>query len=251
MSKPNKEGWIRHRGGKCPVDKYELVDYRMRDGEVMTREAGALDWSHGGSAGDILSYRLHKPEQVEPSADGYTYRTLEEWTKIKQDKAKQIEPAVVDNVEAFNARAEMPAAKYFDGPLQWRDRIREIDSTVEALEEERVSLVQKLEAEGFRLIGAGKPDNASIASAIADQARGYYSEPAEDMSDWRNWKAGDLVERISDAHENIYKKGQRYEVIGFKERGPMISDECGEGSYCVADSEVALARFKWHSRPSA
>ncbi|MGH9968302.1 MAG: hypothetical protein ACREBG_10795 [Pyrinomonadaceae bacterium] len=60
-------------------------------------------------------------------------------------------------------------------PLQARDRIHEIDRTVEELEEERVSLTQKLSAEGFAL----------ILPAV---------QPVEDMSDWRNWKVVDLIE---------------------------------------------------------
>jgi len=40
-----------------------------------------------------------------------------------------------------------------DGPLQWRDRVAEIDREVETLEEERASLIQRLADEGFSLIG--------------------------------------------------------------------------------------------------
>ena len=49
--------------------------------------------------------------------------------------------------------AEQEVTAPVDGPLQWRDRVTEIDRTVEALEEERASLVQKLADEGFALIG--------------------------------------------------------------------------------------------------
>ena len=62
-------------------------------------------------------------------------------------------------------------------PLAWRDRIQKIDIVVQELEEERLSLVQSLEAEGFALIDAK-------------------CEPAEDMTDWRNWEEGDLVECV-------------------------------------------------------
>lgn len=134
MSKPNKDGWIRHRGGKCPVEDGVAVDYRMRDGEIMTQPAVCLEWDHYGECGDIMAYRVHKPAE------------------LRYD----------------------PCA---DGPLQWRDRITEIDRTVEALEEERVALVQRLEGEGFRLIE-------------------WAAQPVEDMSDWRNWKAGDQVKVI-------------------------------------------------------
>lgn len=156
MSKPNKDGWIRHRGGKCPVDLGTLVDIRNRDGKIFERVKASNEnnWVHHStlSLSDVMSYRLHKPEQA-----------------ISDD-------AVIDLCVAC-ADEEMPAAKYFDGPIQWRDRIREIDSTVESLEEERVSLVQKLEAEGFRLIDPVKAEVETEAVL-----------PAEDMSDWRNWK---------------------------------------------------------------
>lgn len=51
------------------------------------------------------------------------------------------------------AEPEMPAAKYFDGPLQWRDRISEIDVAMRDMGRERKSLVDKLAAEGFAIIG--------------------------------------------------------------------------------------------------
>lgn len=67
MAKANKDGWIRHRGGKCPVEKGTLIDVRYRDGEIRV-ECEALDddcsdWSHTCSLGDILAYRICQPEQ--------------------------------------------------------------------------------------------------------------------------------------------------------------------------------------------
>jgi hypothetical protein len=157
MSKPNKDGWIRHRGGKCPVDAGVKIEIRDRDGDIYEYNGIDLRWSHIGSGGDIMAYRIHKPAE-QPAID----------------------PAVVDNVQAFNERAELrDDSKVLLGaqPLKWRDRITEIDGIVEELEEERVALVQRLEGEGFRL----------IERAV---------QPAEDMSDWRNWKAGDQVKVI-------------------------------------------------------
>lgn len=125
LSKPkaNNDGWIRHRGGKCPVSDDTVVEYRMRDKLVMCKTARHVVWGHYGETGDVMAYRV-----------------------IEQDKS-------ADSVDAAPEEPEMPAAKYFDGPLQWRDRITEIDRTVEALEEERASLIQKLADEGFALIG--------------------------------------------------------------------------------------------------
>ena len=70
MSK-NAEGWIRHRGGKCPVEEGVMVDVRHRDGEVFSGfeavlSAPAGSWNHANHPGDIMAYRLHKPaEHVE------------------------------------------------------------------------------------------------------------------------------------------------------------------------------------------
>jgi hypothetical protein len=140
MSKPNKDGWIRHRSGKCPVDKGTLIDVRYRDGTYCTGvkalysyawlkvhpsgwDAHPEYWIHDGMPGDIMAWRLHKPDQ-------------------------QIEPEVVANVEKFNAQAEIKE----DGPLQWRDRIREINGLLGDLRGEKANLIVRLEKEGFALI---------------------------------------------------------------------------------------------------
>lgn len=119
--KANKDGWIRHRGGKCPVEAGALIDIRMRCGHVeFGIDDAGIKWSHSGHPEDVMAYRIHQPDQSN------------------------------DPVEV---EASAPEAQEIDGPLQWRDRIAEIDRTVEALEEERVSLIQKLADEGFQLIG--------------------------------------------------------------------------------------------------
>ena len=122
MSK-NAEGWIRHRGGKCPVDAGVKVDYRMRDGEIdcFGRDAGRLQWSHEPADGDIMAYRLHKP---------------------------------VEQVEACSKPDPRDSAKRDSDYVCWmRDRITEVDATTQALTAERADLVQKLASEGFALIG--------------------------------------------------------------------------------------------------
>lgn len=139
LSKPNggKDGFICHRGGKCPVEALTLVDVRHRDGEIIIGAAACgFRWNHIGSPGDNMAYRIHTPSE---------------------------QPATVK--ESLSVEAEMPAAKYFDGPLQWRDRITEIDAeskdeaerhnaVMTALDTERAELVQKLAGEGLALISA-------------------------------------------------------------------------------------------------
>ncbi|MFU0504098.1 hypothetical protein [Pseudaminobacter sp. NGMCC 1.201702] len=55
--------WIEWRGGECPVRDGTTVDIktRMRTG-VQYPDASLADWSHIGSATDIIAYRIVKEE---------------------------------------------------------------------------------------------------------------------------------------------------------------------------------------------
>ena len=206
MSKPNKDGWIRHRGGKCPVEAGTVIEYRRRKhghGVFAAVYPEQLNWSHENSIGDIMAYRIHKPAEHGIYAD---------------DKDESSEPVQVTYVDS-------------DGPLQWRDRITEIDRIVEALEEERVSLVQRLEGEGFRL----------IERAV---------QPVEDMSDCLNWKKGDKVMANDDSagfgggfHEGgIYV--MREDCTNKDHSIKVVEDDNG------VENGWGSKFFKFHSRPS-
>ena len=213
MSK-NAEGWIRNRGGKAPVGDYAVIEYRMRSGQVMkTGTGGMLNWDHGNWPTDIMAYRPHKPaEQVEACSK------------------PELQIKLPENYGEIMDRAE-------EGPLQWRDRITEIDATTHSLTTERAELVQKLVSEGFALIWR-------------------VVETVEDMSDWRNWKVGDVVryEGLPDFHSKYFTIGNLYE-IKVVEAGddckniynPVIfkADDSGE------ENGWRPELFKFHSRPSA
>lgn len=213
MSK-NAEGWIRHRGGKCPVEKGVRVDVRYRDGEISMNqpalekgdpsEPWAECWSHDNCVSDIMAYRLHKPaEQVEACS----------------------KPELKVNLP--DGYGEIYSAQPVErGPLQWRDRITEIDATTSALATERADLVQKLASEGFALIGRAV-------------------EPVEDMNDWRNWKDGDFVESVIDEDEDI-AKGGKYKLWRDTEYASIyIVDDAGDKRNRCPDD------YKFHSSPSA
>ena len=142
--KANGDGWIRHRGGKCPVEAGARVDYRMRNGRIGFNErAELLDWGRDKEIprADIMAYRIHKPaEQL-----------------VRSGIVDQLQEQCAGLVESAESLKEA-------GPLEWRDRIRELDTQraeVEAtyqrqiseIAQERESLVQKLAGEGFSLIG--------------------------------------------------------------------------------------------------
>lgn len=54
--------WIDWNGGECPAVLDRLVDVRFRDGyQSPSRDGKDLRWSHIGSDGDIIAYRIVKP----------------------------------------------------------------------------------------------------------------------------------------------------------------------------------------------
>lgn len=257
MSKPNKDGWIRHRGGKCPVDVGELVDVRYRDGTFGYKLEACRDyrfdtehhsgwdahfeyWDHDGMSGDIMAWRPHKPDIEALIQEGIDSADAGKLTPISEVRAKWVK-AVTDK----SSDVEMPAAKYFDGPLQWRDRIREIERYIDGQEkahrmlmdaanEERASLVAKLKAEGFALIQSDEP-NSKAESA------------QQDMSDPANWRVGDLVKSVNDEADDILIGGVYvlYEDPDVNQGDLYLVDRTGDKrNRCIDD-------YEFHSRPAS
>lgn len=130
MAKANKDGWIRHRGGKCPVEAGTMIDVRFRDGYIekeipalensSPKARGAYDWSHSGSMRDIMAYRLHKKEEIKPETK------IEDLTKLREkymDKRKKIQSA--------------------------RDKILEIEKEIEDMHEEARLLREEAKKLGY------------------------------------------------------------------------------------------------------
>jgi hypothetical protein len=59
------EGWIEHKGSDVPPVRGDaLVDIRRRTGFDYSRiEADQVGWFHDNTHGDIIAYRLSKPEE--------------------------------------------------------------------------------------------------------------------------------------------------------------------------------------------
>ena len=143
-----------------------------------------------------------------------------------------------EQVEACSKPDPRDSAKRDSDYVCWmRDRITEIDATTKALTAERAELMQKLASEGFAL----------IVRVV---------EPVEDMSDWRNWKDGDIVryEGLPDFHSKYFTIGNLYEIkvveAGDDRKNiynPVIfkADDSGE------ENGWQPELFKFHSRPSA
>lgn len=163
----NKDGWIRHRGGKCPVEAGVRVDYRMRSSETWADVAGDLRWEQSGNEYDIMAYRACDPSVSE---------------------ARPVESL------SLSPECQIAGRSVRVDPLQWRDRITQIDADIKfeqerhgsnmaCMDQERADLVAKLAAEGFAL----------IAAVVV---------PVEDMNDCLNWVVGDRIEVIGNGFDD-------------------------------------------------
>lgn len=196
--KMNKPKWIRHRGGKCPVKAGTKVVTRYRDGVVsdwcMTRDQDTSEewlsavWSHSGGETDIMAYYVEETKDQE----------IEE---VKKTNFGTITYKL--EIDATEATKEIDSlvAKWgqIESPLKWRDEIIELEAYEEEFRREREKLIRKLESEGFKLI---------------DHIAPVYGEQIIDLSDWRNWQPGDIVECLiaPDKHEGYYFSGINYKI---------------------------------------
>lgn len=77
------DGWIEWNGGDCPVDSDAIVEVRywnqnQNQYRYNNDRAGDFEWSHTGSYGDIIAYRLHD-QGINPRAnDGRLEQDLNE-----------------------------------------------------------------------------------------------------------------------------------------------------------------------------
>lgn len=59
-------GWIDWHGGECPVDSDAIVEVKYRKPSPLhfnNDRAGDFAWSHTGSNGDIIAYRIVQPNE--------------------------------------------------------------------------------------------------------------------------------------------------------------------------------------------
>lgn len=188
MAKANKDGWIRHRGGKQPVADNELVETRLRDGTIQGKpmKAGFYLWEHESDSSDIMSYRIHTTGQKDH----------------QPMTAEQIRTKYIENL-----------------------------ASIADLHKQNAALVDDLRKMGFDFYNAP-------------------SEPAEDMSDPKNWRVGDYVKAVNTTGDQFIS-GDIYVI---KELEWRANNDC---VVCVEeDSSGSRANgwgstnFVWHSRPT-
>jgi len=186
------------------------------------------------TSGDIGAWRTLTPEVTCPDDDDVVWSSMGHIMNITplsciaDDHATAI--VTREMWQAERDRAVTGQGVSGSGPVQWRDRIREIDTTFEAMTAERAELVSKLAGEGFALI------------AVA-------AEPVEDMGDWRNWKVGDILEVVSNTVSHEFNIG---EIVRYKKEFGSIG--CGGKCELLDCSDwwvMDQCDLKFHSRPTA
>ena len=199
--KSNAQGWVRNRGRKNPFDVCTLVDARLRSGEVVTGKfSDNLKFVHTGGLLDVMAYRVN--ESVEAAAPEVTAQN--------------------------------------DGPLQWRDRITEIDRTVDALVEERASLIQKLADEGFKLIKR---------EAVDMKAQDKPKDEAASLPT-HEWQVGDILLACGDCGGFDFA-GELVKIIEIVDGGGVKVATSYEPDYVWYFTETEVETdLRFHSRPT-
>jgi len=218
--------WKRHRGGKCPVPAGTKVSTRHRNGEVVdvhfhtaTTGSGPATmntiWKHTGDDHDIMQYKVISQPQAE------------EVETFSESVHKPI-------IEALNTMASEWHEDQIDGPIKWRDTVNELDAYIEEFTRQREALINRLADEGFALIGKINKNLDKIDATL-------------NMTDWRNWKAGDIVVCKTD-NSGQFTKGFRYEVesVNNDRAYRRVSISCDDNQ---EKNGWGAEHFKFHHRP--
>ena len=190
--KMNKPKWIRHRCGNRCVDDDVFVEVKLRCGDVQRGEAKDFIWSHHccDSAANIMAYRV-----IEETKD-------QEIEEVKKTNFGTITYKLEIDATEATQRIDSLVAKWGQivSPLKWRDAIIHCQAIIEDCEREIERNINLLDAEGLMM------------QKYSKKAMQHYA-PDVDMSDWRNWKRGDI---ISISNDPDIKDGE-YKVTSIEE----------------------------------
>ena len=231
--------WKRHRGGKQPVADDVRVEVKLRDGDVQEAKASAFLWNHSDCDvyANIMQYRIVS----QPQAEEVEVRKLEgrdvrlEYLMTGNKLPYEVHCGeVIHGPISIGDEVVAPAHPKWDqveSPFKWRDTVNELDAYIEKFTRERDALINRLALEGFALI---QKINLNL----------YKIDATLDMSDWRNWKAGDVVECTESDFENVYTVGNYYKVAKVTSEYARVQDDCGPESYChINDVHCATLGF--------
>lgn len=200
--------WKRHRGGVSKLNPGQVVEVKLRCGDIQQGISGEFIWMHDACdvAANIMQYRVISQPQAEKVVVNNVY--------------------AVDNTDHGPTEVQWTEAKtdQVDGPIKWRDTVNELDAYIEEFTRERDELINRLALEGFALIEKINLNLDKIDATL-------------DMSDWRNWKAGDIVECTHSGCDKVYTEGKSYCVDHVTNEYAKVADDCGENSFCHINND--------------
>ena len=179
---PDADGWIEWKGGECPVDGNEIIDIRYPESrEEFGAKAKFRRWNHARNKGDIIAYRLHKPE-----------KSLEELCGEVKEENKH------EHVEA-KPTIEQLAADYRNSK-NYADRKQQEADTAKA----------DADAKLAELVATGK----AIGLALSVTA----PEPELVITDWRDLQIGDEVECVSYEGEHRFGRVEDIDKLSMSQQ---------------------------------
>ena len=212
--------WKRHRGNSQPVDEGTWVEVKLCCGDIQQGLANAFLWRHADCdvAANIMQYRVISQPQAEDVpliAPGDTREYKGPFPCAPAgEPVTELEWDIQFQQGIFHMEAK---TDQIDGPIKWRDTVNELDAYIEEFTREREALINRLALEGFSLLPA-----MTAVMGVADV----------DFSDWRNWRAGDIVECITNEYAGTYTEGREYKIEWVKEGVFSVYDNYGEPSSC-------------------
>lgn len=223
------EGWIKWEGGECPLPdncRHEVYTQKGRiyrdlyDGAVNRKH-----WLHTSGGLDIIAYRpiLDKPEVIRPTAS--EYQSVAD--SILRDKRDRLYTA--DGVQVKPQAGDIIS------------RLKSAHKAAQSIPDLLAELREALGSELLRMLVEGECYQSDM---VSDPEGWKASEP--DMSDWRNWKAGDYVTVHGDKggyDPGTYKDGVAYKITNTDESGVDVD------GYRFVKDEIERGELRFHSRP--
>ena len=215
----DSEGWIPWNGGECPVPAGTECYVQFKDGvKKVGRCPEWWQWKHNMDDAEITCYR---PILAEKEEHGEHFKAY--GAHMKASEAYIVSENVFDRLrQATEAADSIPA----------------ILAEINALLPEGYCVAKRSTVNEAHIEGIG---GITLTS-----------QPAEDMSDWRNWREGDLVTvHGNKGHysDESYKYGKTYTVVEVCAHGLEIRSESRDSLF-FSDDEIDEGQLRYHSRPS-
>lgn len=198
------EGWIAHTGNECPLPDDVFCELKLADGFLNTRVRAATSWWHNVGHHSIVAYRPILTESEPVQEPDYDPRSV-----------------------SFNLL----------------DRLKAAHKAAQTIPDLEAELREVLGAMGYELVSRSPfVEPESIKNPLSAKITLTSAEP--DMSDWRNWREGDLVECVDSEHHECLRIGDIVELRQSANSVPFF--KWIDGRIHAANA----ARFRFHSRPA-